>query len=83
MSKDAAAVAAADENAERKSRREDVAVAVLLVDAEFMDRLKAKTDPQAKTAAALNSRPKVGKRMIIQVYDWILLSRRIGWGGVH
>jgi hypothetical protein len=73
MSKDdddaAAAATAADDDAERKSRREDVAV--LLVDAEFMDRLKAKTDPQAKTAAALNRRPKAGKRMLIQVsrYD--------------
>ena len=65
---DDAAAAAAEDDAERKSRREEVAeLLVVLEDAEFMDKLKAKTDPQAKTAAALNRRPKVGKRMIIQV----------------
>lgn len=60
---------AAEEDAERKSRRGEVAVLLLLllfaVEAEFMDRLKAKTDPHANMVAEPKRRPNVEKRMMI------------------
>ena len=69
--------AAAEEDEAKKSRREEVAVLLLplVVDAEFMARLKAKTDPQVNAAAVPSMRPNVGKRMPMLFFNsTILLS---------